>query len=331
MCYDSSHFNFLCAGLILFMFFLGLELDPGLMRRSIRLGAPIAVSAVLVPFSIGAAMSSWIYTEYAGPTVGRVGFTLFFGAAMSFTAFPVLAAILQTNKLLADPMGMLAFSCAAIDDVLAWCVLAFATSFASSPKPQNGVYTTLLATAYVLIMVFIVRPLLKKVNVYFKNHNAPLEPGHFRRSHITIMLLMLLASSLATETIGIHAFFGAFVAGCVVPKEDNLADILAPKIELIVMDFLLPLYFANSGLKLNMTTISSSGTDAGAIIAIISAACIGKFVPTFFMTRIITKRPWRFCASLGVLMNTRGLVELIVLNIGLDLGILSVKLFTIMV
>lgn len=334
------------VGLILFMFFLGLELDFVLMKRQVKVAAPIALSAIFCPFIIGAVFSLYVYQEYSPPSVNRVAFVLFFGAAMSFTAFPVLAALLQSAGLLADPIGILGFSCAAIDDVVAWSVLTFAISFSSDANnPLNGLYTLLLALAFVIVMFGIVRPMLAALTNFVNTHedNKPLEDEvphtpqsvtghgkpHLHRIEVLVVFLVLLASSFYTESIGIHAFFGAFLAGIVVPKQGDVAHLLAPKIELVVVDFLLPLYFANSGLRLNLSSIRSH--SFGVLFAILGLACLGKFLPTLIVSKLLTRQSWRFCASLGILMNTRGLVELIVLNIGLDLHILSTELFTMMV
>lgn len=270
---------------------------------------------------------------------------------MSFTAFPVLAALLQSAGLLADPIGVLGFSCAAIDDVVAWSVLTFAISFSSDANnPLNGLYTLLLALAFVAVMFGIVRPMLAALTKFVNTHQGTFtdednkhiadEPHtplsvtghgkqHLHRIEVLVVFLVLLASSFYTESIGIHAFFGAFLAGIVVPKQGDVAHLLAPKIELVVVDFLLPLYFANSGLRLNLSSIRSH--SFGVLFAILGLATLGKFLPTFIVSKLLTRQSWRFCASLGILMNTRGLVELIVLNIGLDLHILSTELFTMMV
>jgi len=315
-------------GLVFFMFFLGIELDPDMMRRQVKVALPIALSSVVVPFSLGAGLSVWIFEQYSTDAVSFPAFVLFFGAAMSFTAFPVLASILQANRLLVDPLGVLAFSCAAIDDLAAWCLLAFTTAFAAGGNPAAGIYTTLIALAYVLFMLFPVRMFLARLHRYY-GYSDESSPEELDRMHVSLVCMMLLVSAFLAEIIGVHAFFGAFIAGIVVPKSGQFVHMLAPRIELIVMDFLLPLYFALSGLKLNIGTLE--GKDIGALFAILACACAGKFLPTFVMARIVTKQSYRFCASLGILMNTRGLVQLIVLNIGMDLGILTPRLFSLMV
>lgn len=315
------------VGLILFMFFLGLEIDPSLMRKHLRTAAPVAVVGVLVPFLCGLGLSFWIYPAFSKPDVNQIGFCLFFSSTMSFTAFPVLASILQSSGLLAEPLGVLAFSSAAIADVVAWCVLAFATSMASSSNAVNGIYVTLLAVAHSIVMICIIRPALAGLVARFPGSST----DQINRAHVMVVLVILLCSAFFTEMIGIHAFFGAFIAGAIVPKASSLPHVLAPRIELIVVDFLLPLYFASSGMKLNLTMIDWSANGIGALIAIIVVACVSKFVPTLLITRWITGRSLRFCASVGVLMNCRGLVLVIALNIGIDLGILTPNLFGIMI
>jgi Kef-type K+ transport system membrane component KefB len=166
-----SHFSLIAnVGLVFFMFFLGLELDVRLMKHQMKVAVPIAASAIAFPFAVGAVSSIWLFDENGRDGEGLAGFTafiLFFGAAMSFTAFPVLASVLQTSGLLTDPLGVLAFSCAAIDDIMAWCVLAFASSFSKAKEPIRGLYTTLLAAAFVAVMIVVVRPLLKRINAWF--------------------------------------------------------------------------------------------------------------------------------------------------------------------
>ena len=319
-------------GLILFMFFIGMEVDATQMKHGLRVAAPIAMAAIIFPFATGAVAALWLYQVNANG-VNFISFILFFAASMSFTAFPVLASILHTFKLLEHPVGVLAFASAAINDVAAWCVLAVASAFVTSNNPIYGLYTTLIAVAFALFMFFIVRPLL--IWIHPRLYNKPADdtsegPPVMRRIHVSLIFVVLLVSAFLSQSIGIHAFFGAYIAGVIVPKQDGFVEALAPKIELVVVDFLLPLYFVNNGLNLSIQSIAT-GQDIGVMFALIFIASFGKIFPTLITTKLTTKESWRFCSTMGVLMNTRGLVELIVLNVGLNLQILSPKVFAMMV
>ncbi|KAF8071287.1 CHX17 [Scenedesmus sp. PABB004] len=318
-------------GVILFMFLLGCELDQRLLARQWRRSAPIALSAIAFPFAVGAAASLWLQgvnAEVAPPgwtAPSSRAFILFMGAAMSFTAFPVLASLLSSAGLLSAPIGIQALSCAAIDDVLAWCVLAIASSFARSGSALLGLYTTLCAAGYVLAMVCAVRPLLRRVHAGLVARGA-----EGNRYYLSALFMLLLLSAFTTEGLQIHAFFGAFVFGLVVPKEGGFAESLVTRMDLVVTEVMLPLFFANSGIRTDIGTLSGAAAW-GITAAITGIACFAKFTPACLVGKAVTRRPWRFCVALGLLMNTRGLVEIIALNIGLSMGILSPRMFTMMI
>lgn len=318
------------VGLVLFMFMMGLELDQNLMRKNLRVSFPIAISSILFPFAVGAVNSLWLYDVNGVAAVGgqqpdKVAFILFIGAAMSFTAFPVLASILKATKLMNLPLGVQAMSCAAIDDVLAWSTLAIASSFAKTASPVNGIYTFLIAVAYVVCMVVVVRWLLKKMHVYLETKGKSRS-----RYYYCFLFLVLIASTYVSELIGIHAFFGAFLAGLVMPKSGDFTEDFIEKLALPVTEVFLPMYFVSSGIKTNIGLLES-GADWGYTVAIIVLACLAKFIPGCLVSKLVTPHPWRFCVTLGILMNTRGLVEIIALNVGLSMGILSQKMFTMFV
>lgn len=331
--YNSTTTFYVVAnmGVILFMFLLGCELDQTLLARQWRRSAPIALSAIMFPFGVGAAASVWLEQVNAEgqppdwqPPSSRA-FILFMGAAMSFTAFPVLASLLSSAGLLAAPIGIQALSCAAIDDVLAWCVLALASSFAKSGSALLGLYTTLLAAAYVAFMMVLVKPLLALTHRWLATKGLAQN-----RYYLSCLFLLMLASAFTTEGLGIHCFFGGFVAGLVMPTEGNFAEELAVRMELVVTEVFLPLFFANSGIRTDLGSLSSA-RHWGITLAIICIACFAKFTPTCLVSKLVTKRDWRFCVAMGLLMNTRGLVEVIALNIGLSMGILSPRMFTMMI
>lgn len=330
---SSNYFTLVASvGLVLFMFCMGLELDEKLVKRMGRTSFPIAFSSIIIPFGIGIAFSNWLYeinNDYLPNPIDKTAFLLFTGAAMSFTALPVLASLLNSTRLIRTPVGVQAISCATIDDVLAWCTLAISTSFASG-NSINGLYTFLLAVAYILIMVFVCRPLLRRLHDYCAKDCPNGDTFKYSPMFTFVMVLFLLAAAFWSEILQIHSFFGSFVAGLVAPKHGSWHIQVAEKIEFPVTQIMLPLYFASSGMRTNIGSISTPFLG-GVTVAVFAIATVAKFVPGTLMTKIVTKKDWRFCITMGTLMNTRGLVELIALNIGFQLGILSQPMFTIFV
>lgn len=308
-------------GLVLFMFLIGLELDPKLLRGRAKASVAISHSSIFVPFALGAVLALRLYDTLAPKGVPLTPFLLFMGAAMSITAFPVLARILVERRLLQTRVGAITIAAAAVDDVTAWCILAFVVSIARAANIVSAITTVVLAFAYIGFMFYVVRPFLRRLA---DRTSAGLSPNI-----VAAILLGLLVSSFITEVIGIHALFGAFLLGVVLPKEGSLARALAEKIEDIVVILLLPLFFAYSGLRTQIGLLDTPGawSTAGLIIVV---ACVGKFGGSFVAARL-WGMPWRESGAVGILMNTRGLMELIVLNIGLDLGMITPTLFTMMV
>mmetsp|Transcript_5550 Transcript_5550/g.13807 ORF Transcript_5550/g.13807 Transcript_5550/m.13807 type:complete len:533 (-) Transcript_5550:284-1882(-) len=321
------------TGLILFMFLMGLELDRSLLRKGLRQSVPMAAAAIAVPFAIGCGVATWlsdVNEEGKVPVAGAqqpssTAFLLFAGASMTFTAFPVLASILSATGLIHAPIGVVAMSAAAVDDVVAWCVLAVSSSFAKAGSPINGVYTVCLSVAYCAVMVCVVRPVLARVDAFWSCRDPAL---HTNPYYFCGLMVLLIGSAYATEAIGIHPFFGAFLMGLITPQAHTHS--LVPRMELVTRDFLLPLFFASSGIRTNIGTLDTA-RYWGITLAIILIATVAKFVPSALVTRLLGRRSWRFSATVGLLMNTRGLVEIIALNIGLSLGILSTRLFTMLV
>jgi len=330
--WSKNTFN-VCAnlGLIFFMFLLGLEVDHEMLGRLYKSALPIATSAILFPFGIGVANSFWLnsYNLESDPPPekdNQTAFILFIGTSLSFTAFPVLASILYATKLIKKPIGLQTLAIASIDDVFAWCLLAIATSFSATGEVLEGIYVFIISIVYVVVMIFITRPVLQFVHTLFLSRDK--EESHY---FIVVIFIVILASSLTTEVIGIHAFFGAFIAGLVMPKsKGTITKKLEPKLELLTKYLLLPLYFAFSGIKTDLTTLTDA-KDWGIILAISLLAIFAKVTPTVLSAKLVTKRDWKYCFAMGVLMNTRGLVVLIALNVGLDNGILSIKLFSVLV
>ncbi|CAF1259615.1 unnamed protein product [Didymodactylos carnosus] len=311
-------------GLILFMFNLGLELEQKTLKRQWKYSLPIGLLSILVPYGAGAALSIYLYDingrdGFADPD--KTAFVLFAASAMSFTAFPVLASILTATNLLSTPIGALTISCAALNDLLGWCSLAVAGAFAKG-SGITGLWVILISIAYVLFMFLVVRTIIYKIHTYL------VEKGdEMNRIFLIGIFLVLIASSMFCDLLGIHSFFGAFIAGIICPKTGKFRTELFPKLELVTVELLLPLFFASSGMRTNLGSLNDK-FYGGITVVIFAIAVLGKFVPACLATKIITKRGWKFSSAVGVLMNTRGLVELIALNIGLQLNILSPRVFT---
>jgi Kef-type K+ transport system membrane component KefB/nucleotide-binding universal stress UspA family protein len=311
------------VGLILFMFLVGLELDPKLLKGRGHSSVAISHSSIIVPFALGAAAALWLYPILSAPEVPFSSFVLFMGVAMSITAFPVLARILTERRLMQSKVGAIAIACAAVDDVTAWCVLAFVVSIVRAAGPAQAAWTTFFALLYIVAMLVVVRPFLARMGARVASKDG------LTQNVVAGTLLLLLASAWATELIGIHSLFGAFMIGAVMPKEGGLAEALAEKLEDVTVVLLLPLFFAFSGLRTQVGLLSTAESWAlcGLIILL---ACVGKFGGSAVAARLTGMR-WREAGAVGILMNTRGLMELIVLNLGLDLGVISPTLFTMMV
>ncbi|MEP7052403.1 MAG: cation:proton antiporter [Pseudomonadota bacterium] len=311
------------VGLVLFMFLIGLELDPKLLRGRGASSFAISAAGICVPFGLGALLALQIYGSRAEHGASKTSFVLFMGIAMSITAFPVLARILAERKLIRTKMGAIALACAAADDVTAWCLLALVVSFVHATGPLAALFTMLEVGAFAAFMLFIVRPLLARFGARITT------PENLTQNVVAFTFVLLLASAFTSEVIGVHALFGAFLFGTIMPRQGNYAHALAERLEDFVVVAFLPLFFAYSGLRTQLGLLNSA-SDWALCVTLTAVACIGKFGGSFFAARL-TGMPTRDALGLGVLMNTRGLMELIVLNLGLDLGVISPRIFTMMV
>lgn len=309
-------------GVVLFMFVVGMELDVRHLREKGSAAVMISHASIIVPFLLGAALSLFLYKELATPGTSFNAFALFIGVAMSITAFPVLARILEDRGMSQTYLGSIAITCAAVDDVTAWCILALVVALVKSTGIGISAITIVLTLIFVAAMLFLVRPQLGRI---IKEPDSQL---HWRRL-IPIILAFIMACALLTETIGIHALFGAFVAGVVIPPATEFRIFLKDKLEAFSSYALLPLFFAFTGLRTQIGLLNG-WQDWLMCALIIMVAIAGKLGGSMFMSRW-TGMSWPQSFSIGVLMNTRGLVELVVLNIGYDLGILSGRIFTMMV
>ncbi len=311
------------VGLVFFMFLIGLELDPKLLRGRGKSSFAISAAGICVPFALGALVALQIYGSHAEPGVPRISFVLFMGIAMSITAFPVLARILAERNLIRTELGSIALACAAADDVTAWCLLALVVSVVHAKGFGSALFTTLEAGAFAGGMLLVVRPLLARLGARVTTRE------NLTQNVVAFTFVLLLLSALTSEVIGIHALFGAFLFGAIMPRQGDYAHALAERLEDFVVVALLPLFFAYSGLRTQLGLLAT-GSDWLLCLALIAVACLGKFGGSFGVARLTGMR-LRDATALGVLMNTRGLMELIVLNVGLDLGVISPKIFTMMV
>jgi len=308
-------------GVILYMFVIGVELNLAALQEQARATFAISQACILVPFVMGLVLALFLYPHVSSSDVPLLSFALFLGVAMAITAFPVLARILSDLNLQKTPLGMLALACAAVGDATAWCLLAFVVGVAQA-QMRDAVVILGLAVGYVTLMFLVVRPvaarLLKKAD-----GNGP------ARGVTALLFVALLLSALTTEAIGIHALFGAFLFGAVLPHDSPITRALVHKLEDVVTILLLPAFFAFTGLRTQIGLVA--GVEEWLLCGlIIAVATVGKFAGATLAARW-TGLSWRESSALGVLMNTRGLMELIVLNIGLDLKIISPTLFAMMV
>jgi Kef-type K+ transport system membrane component KefB len=309
-------------GVILYMFLIGLELDLAVLTARARMTIAISNASIILPFALGVALAWMVYDLHAPAAVSFTPFALFLGVSMSITAFPVLARILGDHRLQRTPMGMLALTCAAIGDVTAWCLLSLVVSVTEA-TPGAAIVTFALTAAYILVMLTIGRTVMTRIVARLDQSTRPGEQS------LSIVLAAVLLSAVATEFIGVHAIFGAFLIGAIVPHESRMARLAHDKIADVVRVLLLPAFFAFTGLRTQIGLLE--GLDDWLLcLLIIVVATAGKFGGATLAGRA-SGLDWRDSAALGILMNTRGLVELVVLNIGLDLGVLTPRLFTMLV
>jgi Kef-type K+ transport system membrane component KefB len=311
-------------GVCLFMFAVGMELNIGHVRSKARASVAVSHASILAPFLFGVVLAYFLFTSLAGPHANFVGFALFMGISMSITAFPVLARILQERGMTTTFLGSTAITCAAVDDVTAWSILAFVVAIVRSTSLSGAVLTLALALLFIAIMILLVRPALPRW--IGQDQLAAEQPSH---GTLAIVVCLVVVGALTTETIGIHALFGAFLAGAVMPDVLAFRKRIDAHVERFSSVLLLPLFFAFTGLRTQIGLLDG-GHDWLICLAIIAVATLGKLGASAIAGRI-TGLTWSDSLQLGALMNTRGLMELIALNIGYDLGILSPRVFTMLV
>ena len=300
------------VGLVLFMFLVGVELDLDRLVGQGRKALVISQTSIAAPLGLGVLLSWWLYPRFGGQ-VDQLGFTLFLGAAMAITAFPVLARVLQETGLTNTRIGVLAITCAAIDDITAWCVLAGVVAIVESSGLGDMLRTIALSVAFVGLLGLVVRPVLRRVRVL----------------PVWLAICLAMVGAWATEQIGIHAIFGAFMVGAMVPRRPETRLVVQEQVQHIAVTLLLPVFFVVIGLSTRIDTIDSLYLWGVTAIVVLTAVA-GKLGGCLIAARLLGE-PWREAAALGVLMNTRGLTELVILTVGLELGVISSTLFTIMV
>ena len=310
-------------GLILFMFIIGMELDLKAISKQAYGAVIISHASIIIPYTLGMGLAYFLYRQYAPAGISFLSFALFMGIAMSITAFPVLARILQEKGLTRSRLGAMALTCAAADDLTAWCILAAVIALVKSGSSFSVLYTIGFSIAYVLLMLKVIHPMLEKLGDVYTSRKKMQTPI------IAFIFMIMIVSSYVTSIIGIHALFGAFIAGVVMPSNINFRKIVIDKIEDVSIILLLPLFFVITGLRTQIGLLNEGHLwiTFGWILLV---AVAGKFGGSALAARMVGQS-WKDSLSIGVLMNTRGLMQLIVLNIGYDLGILSPQIFAMMV
>ncbi|MDH4403811.1 MAG: cation:proton antiporter [Flavobacterium sp.] len=310
-------------GLILFMFVVGMELDLKVLKNKANEAVVISHASIVIPFALGIGLAFYVYQTFAPKGISFLSFSLFMGIAMSITAFPVLARIVQERGIHKTRLGAIVITCAAADDITAWCLLAVVIAIVKAGAFESALYVIGLSILYVLIMLFIVKPFLKKVgDLYSKSENLS-------KPVVAIFFLTLILSSYATNIIGIHALFGAFMTGVIMPDISKFRSVFIEKVEDVSVILLLPLFFVYTGLRTQIGLINDPymWQVTGFIILV---AVVGKFLGSALAAKFVGQS-WKDSLTIGALMNTRGLMELVVLNIGRDLNVLTDEVFTMMV
>ncbi|GAB4340548.1 MAG: cation:proton antiporter [Flammeovirgaceae bacterium] len=310
-------------GLILFMFIIGMELDLGILKKRAQDAIVISHASIVFPYFLGVLLAYFIYQEFAPSNISFMSFALFMGIAMSITAFPVLARIVQERELTKKPIGIVVITCAAADDVTAWCLLAVVVAVVKAGGIFGAIVTIALSVLYVILMIYVIKPLLGRIaDRYFTRETV-------NRPIVAIIFAVLIFSSFLAEAIGIHALFGAFLAGVIIPTNPAFRHVLSEKIEDLSLVLLLPLFFVFTGLRTQIGLLNEPHLWA-VCLGIILTAIAGKFLGSSLPAKFLGMN-WKDSFIIGALMNTRGLMELVVLNIGYDLGVLSPQVFAMMV
>jgi Kef-type K+ transport system membrane component KefB len=326
--FPPSSLGFLNAlsqvGVVVFMFLVGLGINPKELKSQGHAAVLTSHVSITAPFVLASFLAVYLYPRLSDSSVPFTSFALFMGAAMSITAFPVLARILTERNMLNSRLGTVAIACAAVDDVTGWCILAYIVLFIRAANAGHPILFTVGGfIAFALVMVYGVQRLLKRFEVSYR------QTGELSENALALMLLLALCSALCTEWLGIHLLFGSFLMGTIMPKEQRFVRYVVDKFETIVVTMLLPLFFAFTGLRTNVGLVKGAEMWMYCL-AIILVATLGKLGGSM-LASWWSGMPAREAAGLGTLMNTRGLMELVILNIGLDIRVISPALFSMMV
>lgn len=314
------------VGLLVFMFGIGWEFDKRLLQGRRGAAGAVSLGSIALAFALGIGLATMLYDRHStikGHHISFTAFALFIGAAMSVTAFPVLARMLTEHRMMTTKVGALALASAAIDDVLAWCLLAVVAAIVTASGLGDLVQIAVMAVLYIAALVLVVRPLLAYlVRRWARERVSPLL--------IVVIVAGVLLSSYATTWIGVHAIFGAFAFGFVMPREpfEALHEGVKRPLDSISI-VLLPVFFIVTGLNVDISALSGRGYFE--LASIIVVACVGKLAGAAVPGRLFGRMPWREASTLGLLMNTRGLTGFVILNVGIGLGVLDGQMFTMMV
>jgi Kef-type K+ transport system membrane component KefB len=314
-------------GLVLFMFLVGLEVDLSFIRGRERIAVSVSIASIVLPFALGWLLATYLHGRHDvvdGEQVGFLAFALFLGVAMSITAFPVLARILAERNMHRIPTGVLSLACAAVDDVLAWSLLAIVVAIVSATSFVGVVQILGFSIVFAIVMFGVVRPLLRKLVTRYERF------GQLTPDMLALVLVGILTSAFVAEEIGVHFIFGAFVFGVIMPRKGaaKLTHEITDRLEQVSVLLLLPVFFVVTGAGVDIGAIGPAGLGELALILLVAIS--GKFVGAYAAARA-QRVPRRQATALGVLMNTRGLTELVILNIGVTLGVLDGEMFTLMV
>ncbi len=310
-------------GLILFMFVIGMELNLSMLKNKMGTTYVISHASIFIPFFLGLLFAYLVYEEFAAGQTSFLSFSLFIGISMSITAFPVLARIIQEKGLTRTHLGQISITCAAFDDVTAWCILAVVIAIAKTGSIASSLITIVLSIIFILFMLFMVRPFMKKIGKTYSNSEV------LNKNMVAFIFLLLTLSAFATQLIGIHALFGAFLAGVIMPELPKFRKLIIEKIEDVALTLFLPLFFVYTGLRTEIGLLNTPYLW-GVTLLVIAFAIAGKFVGGAVSARVMGES-WRNSLSMGILMNTRGLMEIVVLNIGYEMGILPKPIFVMLV
>ncbi len=311
------------VGLVFFMFIIGMELDVAILKKRAQDALVVSHASIVFPYFLGMCLAFFMYERYAPANISFLSFALFMGIAMSITAFPVLARIMQERGITKTPLGALALTCAAADDITAWCILPVVIAIAKAGSASGVLVTIGLSVVYVGIMLYAVRPLLSRLCITYGNKQKT------DKAIIALVFVVLLGSAYIAELIGIHVLFGAFMAGVIMPADFNFKHSVTGKVEDVSLLLFLPIFFVFTGLRTQIGLLNQPSLW-GVCTIVVFVAILGKFGGSAIAARLVG-RSWKDALGIGALMNTRGLMELIALNIGYDLGILTPEIFAIMV